>query len=128
MSLRPKALFFIVLALVPAAACFDLKPKTRAAYDQYLSLAEKKVDAEQNGPNFFWGDVIPRDEELKQGEIVIEKAPLASSKAAKVPDGLVHHWSGFVFIPNRIWTKCSRFSRTTIITRITTNPKLRDRS
>jgi len=93
-------LLLLTVVLAPAAAGFDLKQKTRDAYDQYLSLAEKKVDAEQSGPNFFWGDITPRDEQLKQGEIVIEKATLAFSKAAKVPDGLIHHWSGFVFIPN----------------------------
>lgn len=97
MNLRLTAIFLIALA--PAAACFDLKPKTREAYDRYLSLAEKKIDAEQNGPNFFWGDIAPRDDELKQGGIVIEKS-LLTSKSAKIPDGLVHHWSGFVFIPN----------------------------
>ena len=98
--LRPLAFLMFVLALDPSLIAFDLKQKTRDAYDRYLVLAEKKVDAEQNSPNFFWGDVAPRDEELKQGGIVIEKASLASSKDAKVPDGLVHHWSGFVFIPD----------------------------
>jgi hypothetical protein len=94
------AVFLTALVVVPSALAVDLKQKTRAAYDNYLSLAEKKIDAEQNGPNFFWGDVAPRDEELRRGDIVIEKAALAPSRAAKVPDGLVHHWSGFVFIPN----------------------------
>jgi hypothetical protein len=98
-ALRGLALLLLSLALAPSLTAFDLKQKTRDAYDQYLSLAERKVDAEQSGPNFFWGDIHPRDDELKQGGIVIEKASLAASKA-KVPDGLVHHWSGFVFIPN----------------------------
>ena len=109
MSLRATAISFIALVLVPAAVCFDLKQKTRDAYDAYQSLAEKKVDAEQSGSNFFWGDIAPRDEQLKQGEIIIEKAALASSKAAKVPDGLVHHWSGFVFIPNTNLAKVLSF-------------------
>ena len=94
------ALLIGLLTLAPSLTAFDLKQKTREAYDRYLALAEKRVDAEQNGPNFFWGDVAPRDEELKQGGIVIEKASLASTKEAKVPDGLIHHWSGFVFVPD----------------------------
>jgi len=100
LSLRPLVLLTCVLAMAQSLAAFDLKQKTREAYDRYLVLAEKKVDAEQNGPNFFWGDVTPRDDELKQGGIVIEKASLAHTKDAKVPDGLVHHWSGFVFVPD----------------------------
>ena len=100
MLLRALALLLLSLALVPSLTAFDLKQRTRDAYDRYLALAEKNIDAEQNGPNFFWGDITPRDEELKQGGIIIEKAALAYSKDAKVPDGLVHHWSGFVFVPN----------------------------
>jgi len=98
--IRCLLVFLIVLMWAPSLAGFDLKQKTRDAYDHYLALAEQKVDAEQNGPDFFWGDITPHDDELKQGGIVIEKSSLASTKAAKVPNGLVHHWSGFVFIPN----------------------------
>src|SRR5215469_14424924 len=98
--LKSLLVFMVTLATVPSLRGFDLRQKTREAYDQYLSLAEKKIDAEQNGPNFFWGDIPPRDAELRQGQILIEKSSLACAKAGKVPNGLVHHWSGFVFIPN----------------------------
>lgn len=98
--LRSLSLLLFLVSLAPSLTAFDLKQKTRDAYDRYLGLAEKKVDAEQNGPNFFWGDVTPRDDELKQGGIIIEKASLAYTRDAKVPDGLVHHWSGFVFVPD----------------------------
>jgi len=92
----------LVLLVMSAAAAFglELKQKTRTAYDKYLSLAEKKIDAEQSGANFFWGDIAQQDDKLKRGEVVIEKGALASTDAAQIPDGLVHHWSGFVFIPN----------------------------
>jgi len=109
LSYQLTTLFALGLLLAPPAAGFDLNQKTRDAYDHYLSTAEKRIDAEQGGPNFFWGDIAPRDQELRQGGIVIEKASLASSKAAKVPDGLVHHWSGFVFIPNASLDKVLSF-------------------
>lgn len=106
---RRLPILIVILILAPSLMGFDLKQKTRDAYDRYLSLAEKKVDAEQSGTNFFWGDIAPHDEELKQGGIVIEKSALASSRAAKVPSGLVHHWSGFVFIPNTSLDKVLSF-------------------
>jgi len=109
LSYQLTTVFALLLLLPPSAAGFDLNQKTRDAYDHYLSMAEKRIDAEQGGPNFFWGDIAPRDEELKQGGILIEKASLASSKAAKLPDGLVHHWSGFVFIPNASLDKVLSF-------------------
>ena len=94
------SLTLFLFLLVPRATSAELKQKTRAAYDSYLAQAERKIDTEQKGPNFFWGDVAPQDDRLKRGELVIQKGTLVSTNAAKLPDGLVHHWSGFVFIPN----------------------------
>ena len=39
-------------------------------------------------------------EQLKQGEILVEKLETkAAGVSSDVPDGMVHHWVGLVFIP-----------------------------
>lgn len=85
-----------LLLLASAAPSVELKKPTADAYNSYVAAAEQQVDIELRGPNFFWGAIPPQEEKLRAGEVFIQKAALKSSA---VPDGLVHHWSGFVFIP-----------------------------
>src|SRR5262249_48074787 len=77
----------------------ELKKKTTDAYNAYLVALEQQVDREQAGPEFFWGNITPQEDKLRAGEVLIQKTS-AESVSKKVPDGLVHHWTGFIFIPN----------------------------
>ncbi|MCI0352695.1 MAG: hypothetical protein L0Z53_25015 [Acidobacteriales bacterium] len=80
------------------ASAAELKTKTTEAYDAYLVAAEQQIDREQASAQFFWGSVTPQEEKLRAGEIIIQKGTVENN-SGKVPDGLVHHWSGFIFIP-----------------------------
>ena len=58
------------------------------------------------GSPFLWLDRQPEaqrrelDARLQKGEIVVSRLETRDGgKAVKVPDGLVHHWIGTVFIP-----------------------------
>jgi hypothetical protein len=88
-----------LLLFYTAAPSVELKKPTVEAYQSYVAAAEKQVDTELAGPDFFWGKIAPQEEKLRAGELVIQKRALDGHKA-EVPDGLVHHWSGFIFIPN----------------------------
>jgi hypothetical protein len=89
----------VALAFLYAGApSVELKKPTVDAYKSYVAAAEKQVDAELAGSDFFWGKIPPQEEKLRAGEVLIQKATVEGQKA-EVPDGLVHHWSGFVFIP-----------------------------
>ncbi len=90
-----------------AASAAELKQKTTIAFDRYVAATEARFASElRPGGNFLYVDGLKADakakayEQLKQGEILVEKletkAPGASSD---VPDGMVHHWVGLVFIP-----------------------------
>ena len=100
-------LLLCVVAGCQAASAAELKQKTTIAFDRYVAATEARFANElRPGGNFLYVDGLKTDakakayEELKQGEILVEKletkAPGASSD---VPDGMVHHWVGLVFIP-----------------------------
>ena len=95
-------MFTSVVALVflfAAAPSVELKKPTVDAYQTYVAAAEKQADGELAGPDFFWGRIPQQEEKLRAGEVLIQQATLDGLKT-DVPDGLVHHWSGFIFIPN----------------------------
>jgi hypothetical protein len=85
----------------PANAA-ELQPKTAAAFDRYVQAAER---AAGDGP-FLWIDSRPdaerrtRLETVRQGSLVIERITAREAgKEIDIPDGLVHHWLGAVFVP-----------------------------
>jgi hypothetical protein len=83
----------------------ELQPKTTAAFDRYVEAAERRMSAEIKSPtSFLWLDTLDaaRQQEvrarLRRGEVVTERLRVAEK--IDVPDGLVHHWVGIVFIPS----------------------------
>ena len=58
------------------------------------------------GGPFLWVDALPEPEQrsrlnqLRQGSLIIERLTTREGgKEIDIPDGLVHHWVGLVFIP-----------------------------
>ena len=98
------------LALVVLATCqatttdaAELKPKTIAAFDRYVHLTEARLDT--SGP-FLWIDGLPdaerhtRLQTVRSGQLAIERLRTRDGdKPVEVPDGMIHHWLGTVFIP-----------------------------
>jgi hypothetical protein len=82
----------------------DLQPATVTAFDGYVRATEARMTARQ--APFLWIDGMPdtsrRDgvDALRRGEFVIEALETRDgARRIDVPDGLVHHWIGVVFIP-----------------------------
>lgn len=94
------------LCASPARAT-DLKPETLKAFDQYMELTEAGINSETaSGKAFLWVDRLPPEKrtaaykELRQGNVVIERLEtLDNGKHMEIPDGMVHHWIGTVYIP-----------------------------
>jgi hypothetical protein len=78
----------------------DLKPDTIQAWNEYVRAAEQRNQKHLFQGNLFLAiDALPADaERLRQGDIIA--APAASSVPVKIPAGLIHDWSGAIFIPN----------------------------
>lgn len=108
--LRSSVLFACVLALAFQAQAAELKQKTTDAFNRYVAITEARMAEElKPGGKFLYPDhPAPRPSEemrdaydrLKHGEILIERQEtVLDGKQVVVPDGMVHHWVGLVFIP-----------------------------
>ena len=92
-----------MLAIGVEAQAAELQPRTVAAFDRYVKVTEARMAA-ATGPLYV--DTLPevrRNEalaRLRNGIVWID--PIESRDGGReidVPDGLIHHWVGTVFIP-----------------------------
>lgn len=96
-----------ILALATPANAADLQPQTLDAFNRYVQLTEAQFNSELASPEpFLWVEGLPADRrasalpELRSGTVVIERLEtLDRGKSIAVPDGMIHHWIGTVFIP-----------------------------
>ncbi|MDR3698126.1 MAG: hypothetical protein P4L56_00740 [Candidatus Sulfopaludibacter sp.] len=88
------------LALLTGAQGAELKPETLRAWNQYVHDADSAMRARlEPGRHFLWTDEAPdRAARVRKGEILI--APMDGAGMHHVPDGLIHHWVGAMFIPD----------------------------
>jgi hypothetical protein len=96
----------LALALTTLASAKQLKPDTIQAFDRYVALAEQRMSAEMSAGRFLWIDGLPQElrdaygERLRKGEVVTQRLEtLDQGRTVSVPEGLIHHWIGTVFIP-----------------------------
>jgi hypothetical protein len=83
---------------------------TLEAWQEYVGITEGRIDRELSASNsgFFVQDFQSPDrveednEALFRGQLIIEKMKTEhpDGSSIKVPDGLIHHWRGAVFIPD----------------------------
>ena len=99
----------LALPLGPASygVAADLRPQTVAAFDRYAAETERQREQSlTSGSPFLWNEAPRTDqrvslEQLRGGAFVIERLTTTASdgKRIEVPDGLIHHWLGAVFVP-----------------------------
>jgi len=77
----------------------SLKPETVNAWEYHVRAVDAEMQARLDGTKpFLWVDEAPeRAERVRDGEILVTHAGRNGSQA--VPHGLIHDWSGAVFIP-----------------------------
>jgi hypothetical protein len=88
----------------------DLEQKTVDRFQHYVELTEAQMDAQsrRQGP-YLWVERLGQDRratadaQLRAGEVVIGRLetpdPGGHLNPMTVPDGIIHHWIGTVFIP-----------------------------
>lgn len=89
---------------LPTAGAADLQPRTVAAFDRYVALTEQRMDSPR--APVLLVDALPEPkrtqtfQQMQRGSLVIERRTTRGANGdIDVPDGLVHHWAGTVFIP-----------------------------
>lgn len=108
--LRSAGLFIFLVGAMPPASAADLKQKTTDAFNKYVAATEARMAEElKPGGEFLYPDhpaLNPSEQmrdayiRLRRGEILVERQETTlDGKAVEVPDGMVHHWVGLMFIP-----------------------------
>jgi hypothetical protein len=97
-TLEYKVLAAVALATLLSpmqVAAADLKAETLQSWEAYLQDAKARYQKHvADGTSFLAIDA----EKLRQGEIVV--SPARPNVPFKVPSGLIHDWTGAIFIPN----------------------------
>jgi len=96
-----------LIALPLASTATELKQKTTTAFDTYVAATEARIESELHpGGTFLYMDGLPTEarktsyDKLNKGEVLVERHETkAPGLSAEVPDGMVHHWIGAIFIP-----------------------------
>ena len=94
-----RAAGLLVAGLLSAAAqAAELRPETAQAFERYIRETETRLEP-RTGPSgtFLWADELAeRRERVRAGQIMIESR---GGDTISVPGGLIHDWTGAVFIP-----------------------------
>ena len=94
--------------LAPAVLNVELKPQTVEAFERYVRATEARIDKQRTRPEtFLYIDSLPDPRRgevqaaLKRGDLFMEQLTTLdpSGREIDVPEGIIHHWVGDVFIP-----------------------------
>jgi len=94
-------------ALAAGPALPKLKTETQEAFERYVKQVEARNEGElKRGSALLWVDGLSEKQraeayaELKRGEVKRQKLEiLENDKPVACPGGMIHHWTGLVFIP-----------------------------
>jgi len=97
----------VLVAQAGEPALPKLKTETQGAFERYIKLAEARNEGElKRGTGLLWVDGLPGEQRaeayaaLKRGEVKMQKLEiLDSDKPIACPGGMIHHWTGVVFLP-----------------------------
>ncbi len=93
MRVPPAIAVLLVLSASAIVSAAELKENTLAAWDRYLETVDARV------PAFLRIDEDPKEvQRLKRGDPIVWQIKNPSTQT--IPDGLIHHWAGAVFVPN----------------------------
>jgi len=100
--------FVLAVSFDPVVAAAELKPATLEAFERYRRIAEATIEQDASSPDrflhVFHGDAAARakaDVLLRRGEVTVDRLRATDNgHRIDVPDGLIHHWIGSIFVPN----------------------------
>ena len=96
---------FLSLAAPPCQPA-QLGAETVRAFDRYVSARETRMEEDAGKGAFLSLDLLPEEArtasyaQLKNGAVLIRKSQEHDSSAdVSVPGGLIHDWTGLIFVP-----------------------------
>jgi hypothetical protein len=83
-----RSTFVVALLAAPLIYAAQLTPQTAAAFDRYIELTEARIRADRS-----------TEAKVRDGRLRIEAGvTLDNGKRIEVPDGMIQHWVGTIFI------------------------------
>jgi len=88
----------------------NLSAKTVKAFNRYVEAAEARMRREEGHPgDFLYIETLPKPQydavmsSLEQGGVYTQQVDTrdAEGNSVDIPDGMIHHWVGDVFIPGK---------------------------
>jgi hypothetical protein len=97
----------LLLALAPRTASgTELKAETASAFNHYVGATETQLNADAVAGKFLVTDQLDDTrrqrayEQIQRGELFItRRETLEDGRPIRIPNGMIHHWAGVVFIP-----------------------------
>ena len=104
---RSFALIVCTIGLGLSSTAAELTEKTTIAFDKYVAATEARINSElRPGGIFLYVDALQSGamkssyDKLMNGQVLVEKRETQGpGLSSAVPDGMVHHWIGIIFIP-----------------------------
>jgi hypothetical protein len=100
------SLFLSMFSLASHGNAAELHSETLQAWSNYVGAVEKRIQSERfSSTGFlsidFWNSSKAEmaRKSLFTGKVLVESVPADSRNLEEIPDGMVHHWRGFIFIP-----------------------------
>jgi len=91
-------------------AAAQLKPDTLKAFNRYVAIVEARIKRNETRPDdLLYIETLPKAKfesvmaSLKQGQVYVQQISTskANGNSINIPNGMVHHWVGDVFIPGK---------------------------
>jgi hypothetical protein len=91
------ALAILLLLSATLSQAAEPKQETLQAWDDYiLSVNASMADRAAGTRPFLWADDMPETQRrVQHGELAV-----TNHDPRKVPQGMIHHWAGAMFVPN----------------------------
>ena len=96
--------FGLMLVQAVALEAAELRPDTIKAWTRYAAATEQRIDQElRSNRGFLAFDYLPQKAAAaERGAVLAGEIPVMKMTAGEkinVPDGMIHHWRGSIFIP-----------------------------
>ena len=90
------ALTLLIFVAATISKAVELKPTTLQGWNSYVRTVTQSMEQRAKGDHpFLWVDELP---DLKRRALAGE-AVVAAHDHDKIPNGLIHHWVGAIFLP-----------------------------
>lgn len=92
------ALLVCAVGLADDGGTVSLKPGLQQKFEAHVREVEARIDREVHSSTYLWSAQLPaRWERVRRGEAVVE--PAQGKGDFHVGDGIIHDWTGALFIP-----------------------------